>query len=987
MAERKRFLFEPPQWHHVVHGADEQLKFVERDQTRALAQDVREQLIAPLLRGTGSLSALFVTGPPGAGKSTIVRRVAVQLIEAGEVVVADAGHNLANIVPGGVEPYVQHLVKLAQQGRPVLLLLDDPLKAGSEWIELIKHLKRPGLRLAVIAPTPDFSYHSHQYALRGMQIHTFKVDPPSMIEKQAFARLYGRALNQGRTLSDDFLVMVAEAAEGKPFPEIMQRLWETLNGGHGVSRNAPFKDLPWQVRAFWFVSALHRAHVPCPVPILRESLEMSGGTGGLDVSTSLAKLESQGGWSIFHIQQPTSTTFKAAGALASTAHQQIAAVAWEERPGDWLDGEVSRLLAAATVRAPASVLYVAAAAGTLTNAKPNPDSRLADELIQQWTEAAAKDPNLETRSLSTLAANLMISGGREIAQRMSASLQQRANGHDGWLAALQLHYLSADKGPVRSFSPNINLGALVADADFSIAPNRATKFFNAVREKKHREVIVSRLCASLCGTLAWRINSTLLVWLISHAHPNEMIHRLGLLQEWLDEHKDDAAARTQFLSFLMKLAPEFADQRKNAVGDTESWLAEPQHDEDTVVRTQYLAFLIKLPLEFAVQRKSAATATESWLARHDEDTVVRAQYLAFLMKLPPEFADQRKNAARDTESWLAEPRHDEDTYVRTQYLAFLMKLPPEFANQRKSAATATESWLARHDENTDVRTQYLAFLMKLPSEFADQREDAARDTESWLAEPRHDEDTTVRTQYLAFVQQFPPELDQICKRALLRTAEWLKMHPETFDVCTGYVNLLLAVRFPDLAALEEESVPYHQWIIAKNPVQVGYRFTFGEQLLRLGKHAEAKAEYEQVLAQAPRHQLAHRGLAIAMQNLGKSKIAEYSFKRALYWAKKYGGQLAIFQTSLGMFYLGEKRWPEAIKSFEEARSEYPDHYSNHWGIAKAQVGRDDLNEALLALKQALADPRLRSPDKDAIEQMLADISQRIAKKPLDCSPQ
>jgi hypothetical protein len=107
--ERKRFLFEAPEWHHVVHGTDEQLKFIERDQTAVLVQAVRERLIAPLRRGTGSLSALFVTGPPGAGKSTLVRRVLAQLVEAGEVAVADAGHNLANIVPGGVELYIQHV--------------------------------------------------------------------------------------------------------------------------------------------------------------------------------------------------------------------------------------------------------------------------------------------------------------------------------------------------------------------------------------------------------------------------------------------------------------------------------------------------------------------------------------------------------------------------------------------------------------------------------------------------------------------------------------------------------------------------------------------------------------------------------------------------------------------------------------------------------------------------------------------------------------
>ncbi|MBI3418383.1 MAG: tetratricopeptide repeat protein [Verrucomicrobia bacterium] len=235
----------------------------------------------------------------------------------------------------------------------------------------------------------------------------------------------------------------------------------------------------------------------------------------------------------------------------------------------------------------------------------------------------------------------------------------------------------------------------------------------------------------------------------------------------------------------------------------------------------------------------------------------------------------------------------------------------------------------------------------------------------------------MRTQYLAFVQQLPPEFDEMRKQAAVKTAEWLKNHPENFDVCTGYMSLLLALRHPDLAALEAESIPYHQWIIAKNPEMVGYHFTFGEQLLRLEKFAEAKAEFEQVLARERRHQLAHRGLAIALQNLGESKKAEDSFKRALHWAKEKGGNVAMFHTSLGIFYLNQKRWPEAIKSFEEAGKESLEYYGNHWGIAKAQCELGKLAEAKQSLERALADPGLRSPAKDEIEKMLADISQRL----------
>ena len=225
--------------------------------------------------------------------------------------------------------------------------------------------------------------------------------------------------------------------------------------------------------------------------------------------------------------------------------------------------------------------------------------------------------------------------------------------------------------------------------------------------------------------------------------------------------------------------------------------------------------------------------------------------------------------------------------------------------------------------------------------------------------------------------KLPPEFDEMRKPAALKMAEWLKKHPENFDVCTGYVSFLLAIRHPDLAALESESIPYHQWIIAKNPATVGNHFIFGEQLLRLEKFAEAKAEYEQVLALEPRHQLAHRGQAIALQNLGEPKKAEDAFKRGLHWAKTKGGNLARFHTPLGVLYLSQKRWPEAIKSFEEAGKESPEYYGNHWGIAKAQCESGKLPAAKQSLERALADPGLRSPTKEEIEQMFADISNRI----------
>ena len=62
-------------------------------------------------------------------------------------------------------------------------------------------------------------------------------------------------------------------------------------------------------------------------------------------------------------------------------------------------------------------------------------------------------------------------------------------------------------------------------------------------------------------------------------------------------------------------------------------------------------------------------------------------------------------------------------------------------------------------------------------------------------------------------------------------------------------------------------------------------------------------------------------MAIALQNLGKPKEAEDAFKQGLHWARTKGGKLARFHTSLGLFYLSQNRWMEAIKSFAGPKPE------------------------------------------------------------------
>ena len=629
----KKFLFEPPEWHYVVHGTDSIIEFVERDQTDALREKVRQSLIQPLLRGTSNLPVLFVIGPPGAGKSTLVRRVAATLVESGEVVVADAGLNLAD-GPTDLQCYSEDLQELSGAGRPVLLVLDDPLFEESGWIDLLVHLKQPGFRVAAIAATPDFLHQRYHSRLSKLSCSEFAVAPPSPQEKQRFAEMYGRDISTFGEDSDDFLVMVAEAESGEKFPKIMERLWQTLNGGKPFADNLSFKELPWEVRAFWFVCFIHRCYTLCPLPNLKVALESSGGTGiAMNVETALAKLKAQSGWNIFRHHRSSVSAWNYQGDFVSTAHQKIASVAWNQRPMKWFDTEVDKILAQSTIVEPQSVRNVAIAAGTMAKAEPDSQSAFARELIAHWQKAAAESQRLETRNLCELSAMLLMNSGRQLISPLRKTLRARAIGKDGWLAALQLWFMSSDEAKSRSFPEDIDLVSLIAMADFSLAPNRAIRFFKSLGSQTELlNAVHQRLFESLEGRLGWEIDSTLFVWLLSHAPKGENANRLSHIVKWLECHDDDSFVRARYLTFLQGLPAAFDEQRKQAVADTADWLK--RHDENSDVRTQYLDFLQGLPAAFDEQLADAAKATSDWLERHPDSLSVLGRYVSFLLAVP-----------------------------------------------------------------------------------------------------------------------------------------------------------------------------------------------------------------------------------------------------------------------------------------------------------------------------------------------------------------
>jgi hypothetical protein len=705
--ERQQFVARQPDWSDVAHGHDETIKFIERDQTEALEIAVRDKVVARFGRG-GKLPTLFVVGAPGDGKTTIARRVAARLVDAGEILIADTGVGLHE-PPGESDEYVHALERLQTYGRPIVLLLDDPLYAESPWLDVLKKINRPGLQVGVLAASPQFLLDEHKSQLRACAVATFEMDRPSQHERESLAALYGRLAPRSKP-EEDFLVVAMEAAAGIPFHEIIDRLWVTLADGRDLSYARNLSDLPWQSRAYLFVCFFSRVYQACPEPLLLELLKMTGGVPVTsDVLAESQRMKHFGGWRIFRIGQRDKRTWEHQGTPIAAAHTVIARQAWEQRPLPWRD--VGDAIVGASVNVPETIRDVARLAVRLESpvfagatCATNPND-FATRLIDRWRD----ESGVETRQLCDLASTFATLGRADLVRRLRETWLLRAiPNSQGWLAALQLWFIHNLSPKKRGFPVELDIRSLIQSADFSIAPNRAVHFGKRLElDNRLWEAFVARLLDAFDGKLVWNLDSYLLGYLLAIATPSELSPRISQIVGWLEIHTNDTYVRANYLSFLLRLPAEFSTLRSDAARQTADWLDE--HLEDTNVRTQYLSFLLQLPAEFSTLRSDAARQTADWLDEHLEDTSVRTKYLSFLLQLP--VSDLRATAAVQTAKWLEE--HDEDTSVRVQYLSFLLRLPADFSNLRSNAARQTAQWLEKHNQDVSVRTQYLFFLSEI----------------------------------------------------------------------------------------------------------------------------------------------------------------------------------------------------------------------------------------------------------------------------------
>lgn len=540
---KEPYVARPPGWRDVVHGQDPEIKFLERERTLPLLECVRGQL-----RGLGTgepLPALFVLGAPGAGKTTLTRRVAALVVQEGLAVAAAPKVNLDRIEPEAMEPFLDALSHLEEGPLPVLLVLDDPFFADSGWMDLLRRLAATSRRIAVLGATPDYLFQEHGHALetgRQIQCQTFQLPKPEQREREELARLHHRDPESLSRRDDDFLVLAMEASAGESFGEIIRRLWITLHNGLSIPPRTRPEDLPWTVRAYLLACYCHRVGLSCSERLMRAVLDHSGRDrppGG--ARQEIAWLKNEQGWRVFSVSAPEAGYLSFLGDRIATAHPLVAAEAWRRRPAKAFD--VGEWILEALPDAQAAAMDLGALAVRLSRESDESDRSFLRRLVTAWNEAAVAG-RVETRNLCLLHSVLALQDSAAAARALAPGLKACVLRLDGqsWLAALTL--LRAPRREPATQAADQPLGRLGVDllqllgvADLHLAPNRATQLAGMLKASPEAHAaLLDRIQATADHPQAYHLLS-----LLAAARPgNAAVMETALA--WLDAHSPQVGA-------------------------------------------------------------------------------------------------------------------------------------------------------------------------------------------------------------------------------------------------------------------------------------------------------------------------------------------------------------------------------------------------------------------------------------------------------------
>ena len=350
------------------------------------------------------------------------------------------------------------------------------------------------------------------------------------------AKLYDLEADDSLVDADEeLLVLAMQAAADTSFDEIINGIWLTLADQRSTPANALGSDLSWEQVAFAAVAFFHRAYVPCPRPLLEALLATHPDVGANNAIERLAQMEQQQGWRIFQITEPSGYIYR--GGTVSTMHARVALRAWALRPAPtW---NLTDLLARESLNVPHVARPLIQGLVALRERQADEADRLRDAVLQGWTSNAAA--NIETRYFAELVAQLHVNG-IPVSTEVSSELMRRASLADdqSWLATLELYLETGKDQSNRALPGDLPVASIIDAADFSLAPSRASEFYNAFARRPNEQTrFRQRLWMAFDGHLPWLVESSLLTFLRSCGTRDEVHGRIDDLRVWLREHLDD----------------------------------------------------------------------------------------------------------------------------------------------------------------------------------------------------------------------------------------------------------------------------------------------------------------------------------------------------------------------------------------------------------------------------------------------------------------
>lgn len=360
--------------------------------------------------------------------------------------------------------------------------------------------------------------------------------------------------------------------------------------------------------------------------------------------------------------------------------------------------------------------------------------------------------------------------------------------------------------------------------------------------------------------------------------------------------------------------------------------------------------------------RDALPVLDRWIHGHPEWGGAGPAYLGLVEQYGTE-SDQER-AINDTSAWLA--AHADDNYVRTAYLGLVeRKGTPK---QTERVLRETPAWLRAHSYATGVWDRFISYLCAM-EKFDDAR-DLVRD-----AVVAHSTNRNLVGQYLKLISE---RLDEARTRDLY--ASLIRLFPRDTVIKNKWARWLHSHKYLD------EAEEMFKALIEEHPRSFSLWYGYGRLLLDMERYGEAADQFGQVFKIHRGHAMAHDGLAVALQGLARCAeeghdhseaarlfaAAEREFKDAIHWAGVAHGRQAIFWTHLGWFYVDRKRWGNALGAFDQAASENPEYFGNHWGRGRAFVGLQQWHDAARALRTALerAPDTLGPPASDDIPQLI-----------------